>query len=81
MDEDKIEQQIKTAMIDILMVLHNVGVRMVSAGAVMRLFGVPNDHAQDYDEMVFEITDNILTLDVEGLDSLMGLKDSNITLH
>ena len=81
MEQDPVEHKIKTAMINILMVLHEVGVRMVSAGAIMRLFGVPDEHAQNYDDTMFEITDNIQSLDADTMDTLLGQRDANITLH
>lgn len=74
--EDILEQRIKTAMQQVLLVLYDNGVKQVSAGALMRLFGVPSDTAANYDDTVFELDES-----VEDLDTLMNPPLSSNQLH
>ena len=76
MIEDILEQRIKTAMHQVLLVLYDNGVKQVSAGALMRLFGVPGDTAANYDDTVFELDES-----VENLDTLMNPTLSSNQLH
>jgi hypothetical protein len=56
--------------------LYDNGVKQVSAGALMRLFGVPSDTAANYDDTVFELDES-----VENLDTLMNPTLSSNQLH
>lgn len=58
------------------MVLHDNGIKEVSAGALMRLFGVPNSSAENWDDTVFTLDDS-----VQDLDALMGNQSSSHQLH
>jgi hypothetical protein len=58
------------------MVLYDNGIKQVSAGALMRLFGVPSDTAANYDDTVFELDES-----VEDLETLMNPTLSPNQLH
>ena len=76
MFDDVLETRLKVAMHQVLMVLHDNGIKEVSAGDLMRLFGVPNSSAQNWDDTVFTLDDS-----VQDLDALMGNQSSSHQLH
>ena len=76
MFDDVLETRLKVAMHQVLMVLHDNGIKEVSAGALMRLFGVPNSLAENWDDTVFTLDDS-----VQDLDALMGNQSSSHQLH
>ena len=76
MIEEVLEQRLKTVMLEVLVVLHDNGIRHVSAGALMRLFGVPNTAAQEWDDTIFEIDDS-----VHDFDALINTTLSSKQLH
>ena len=76
MFDDVLETRLKVVMHQVLMVLHDNGIKEVSAGALMRLFGVPNSSAENWDDTVFTLDDS-----VQDLDVLMGNQSSSHQLH
>ena len=76
MMEDILEHRLKVAMHQVLLVLYDNGIKQVSAGALMRLFGVSNTAAENWDDTVFELNES-----VQDLDSLMSPALQSTQLH
>ena len=74
--DDILETKLKIAMHQVLLVLHDNGIKEVSAGALMRLFGVSNASAENWDDTVFTLDDS-----VQDIDALMGNQSSSHQLH
>jgi hypothetical protein len=76
MIEEVLEERLRIVMHQVLMVLHDNGIKEVSAGALMRLFGVPSQSAEKWDDTIFELSDSI-----EDLQALNDLPTSSKQLH
>ena len=49
-------------MINVMAVLYDIGIRQVHTGAMMRLLGVTNDVAAEYDDSYIELDDRFPTM-------------------
>lgn len=54
-DEENFEETLRGIILDICDVLYQHGYRTAPVGAIMRLIGVPEDHASAHDEEFFEL--------------------------
>lgn len=54
-------EEIRDLVTEICSALYKRGYRRVPIGAMMRLFGVPNDKAQEWDNEFFALDDTFLT--------------------
>jgi hypothetical protein len=82
MDKDpEIEQQVRTLIYDMLVLLYGSGITSVNVGGLLRILGVPNDTAIEHDEHFLEISAEI---DVQNID-LLGTSTQQVpkgtTLH
>ena len=82
MDKDtETEQQVRTLIYDMLVLLYGSGITNVNVGGLLRILGVPNEMATEHDEQFLEISAEI---DVQNLD-LQGTSTQQVpkgtTLH
>jgi len=56
-DPDQFKEKIQLTMINVMAVLYDIGIRQVHTGAIMRLLGVTNDVAAEYDDSYIELDD------------------------
>jgi hypothetical protein len=56
-DPDQFKEKIQLTMINVMAVLYDIGIRQVHTGAMMRLLGVTNDVAAEYDDSYIELDD------------------------
>ena len=56
-DPDQLKEKIQLTMINVMAVLYDIGIRQVHTGAIMRLLGVTNDVAAEYDDSYIELDD------------------------
>ena len=54
-DPDQFKEKIQLTMINVMAVLYDIGIRQVHTGAIMRLLGVTNDVAAEYDDSYIEL--------------------------
>ena len=55
---DKLESEVRVFIIDVCEVMHRHGHRLVSVGALMRLFGIDDDRAQEFDDEWIELDED-----------------------
>jgi hypothetical protein len=60
--EDLLTNYMRDVMLDIIAALYNNGIRQVHLGGVMRLVGVPESVAQQYDDERMAITDEFAAM-------------------
>ena len=49
-DDTELDQTIRLAILNLMVVLYDCGLEEVHIGGVMRIMGVPNDKAQQHDD-------------------------------
>jgi hypothetical protein len=49
LDDTELDQTIRLAILNLMVVLYDCGIEEVHIGGVMRIMGVPNDKAQQHD--------------------------------
>lgn len=49
MDDDEIEQEVRNIIIELMIVLHNHGIKEVHMGGLLRLMGVEEEKARESD--------------------------------
>lgn len=54
-DPDQFKEKIQLTMINVMAVLYDIGIRQVNTGAIMRLLGVTNEVAAEYDDSYIEL--------------------------
>ena len=54
------ESEIRDFIIEVCSLMYRRGTRRVPIGALMRLCGVTNDNAQEWDELYFDLDDEFL---------------------
>jgi len=57
----ELELKIKELMLDLIEVLHNNGIQEVHMGGMMRLLGVEEDMAKDYDQHRIKLTKSFVS--------------------
>lgn len=83
LDDYELDQAVKLALLDVMIVLFDHGITEINMGGIMRVLGVPNETAQEYDENIMVLTDDF----AKYVDNLTKLVDdettnkNNRTLH
>ena len=80
LDDDQLDDKIRTLIIDLLMVLHRNGLPKASVGGLMRLIGVSDKVAREHDDEVIELTDEFAKY-ISQLDTLKSAQQDNKFLH
>ncbi len=81
LDDKGLEQAVQDLIIEICEVMYHKGFDMVPIGAVMRLVGVNNEKASQYDQDYFQLDDDFVAL-LESKKNPPPVKTPDgITLH
>ena len=87
LEKYNLEQETKDLILDICEVMHSRGYKEISIGAIMRLMGIPDAKALDYDAEYIAIPENFDELvgayrDMDGFDDeLDSESESAPTVH
>ena len=81
LDDDQLEHQIRELIIDICAVLYDRGYEAVPVGAVMRLVGVGDDRAREFDQDLFALDQEFETLLAQRNQPQLESAPSGATLH
>jgi hypothetical protein len=54
-DPEQYKDKIHETMINLMAVLYDIGIRKIHTGAIMRLLGVENETAAEYDDSFIEL--------------------------
>ncbi len=54
-DPEQYKEKIHETMINLMAVLYDIGIRKIHTGAIMRLMGVENETAAEYDDSFIEL--------------------------
>jgi len=76
-DDDSIENEIRTHILGLMYVLYEHGIREVHMGGLMRLLGVPNDIAQSHDNNLVKIDADF----AKYMSDMQSPRDSSQFLH
>ena len=49
LDDGELDQTIRLAILNLMLVLYDCGIEEIHLGGVMRIMGIPNDKAQQHD--------------------------------
>jgi hypothetical protein len=63
--KDSTHDQIKSIMLELMVVLYENGIREIHMGAMMRLLGVHDAIAADHDHAIMELDENFATMIAE----------------
>jgi len=77
LDETELEQAVRLAILNLMVVLYDHGIKEIHLGGIMRIIGVPDDKAQNHD-------DERLLLDeefVKYVDQINVPRPTDQTLH
>ena len=61
-DPDQLKEKIQLTMVNVMAVLYDIGIRKIHTGAIMRLLGVTNDVAAEYDDSYIELDERFPTM-------------------
>lgn len=50
LDDDELDQAVRLAILNLMVVLYDCGITEIHIGGVMRIMGVPDDKAQNHDD-------------------------------
>ena len=76
-DDDSIDDKIRTHILSLMYVLYEHGIRKVHIGGLMRILGVPNDIAQAHDNNLVEIDEDF----AKYMCDIQSPRDSSQFLH
>ena len=60
LEDLKVDQAIRLAILHLCVILHDCGIAEVHVGGLMRILGVPDEHAQQHDLERLIIDDNFI---------------------
>jgi hypothetical protein len=78
--DEKIAQEAKTVIMEIMMVLYKHGIHEVHMGGMLRLMGVSEEKARESDDEVI-VLDDKFTEYLERMLTLAEVEVDNTTLH
>lgn len=61
-DPEQYKEKIHETMINLMAVLYDIGIRQIHTGAIMRLMGVSNEVAAEYDDAFIELDERFPTI-------------------
>jgi len=80
-DSVNLENHVRQTMLGVLAILFNSGVKIVSVGGLLRIFGVPNSVATNHDNEYIEIDEELSLEDLESLSILEPCAPEGTTIH
>ena len=80
MGDDKLDQEIKLIIMELMIVLHKHGIKEVHMGGLMRLLGVTGTLAEECDQDRIELTEDFSKYIIQMID-LSEAVNSNQTVH
>lgn len=81
LDDDKLEHHIRELIIDICSVLYERGYEAVPVGAVMRLVGVGDDRAREFDQEYFALDQDFEKMLQQKQQPMPEPAPKGVTLH
>jgi hypothetical protein len=60
LDNIEIDQSVRLAILNLMVVLHDCGIEEIHVGGIMRILGVGNDQAQKHDDEWLVIDENFI---------------------
>lgn len=80
MNDDKLDQEIRLIIMELMIVLHKHGIKEVHMGGLMRLLGVTGTLAEECDQDRIELTEDFSKYITQMID-LSEAVNSNQTVH
>jgi hypothetical protein len=77
LEDLKLEETVRMAILNLMLVLYDCGIQQVHLGGLMRLLGIPNERAAEHDNQLVELDDNFAKY-VEAINTPRPLDQ---TLH
>jgi hypothetical protein len=77
LDDLKVDQAIRLAILNLCVILHDCGISEVHVGGLMRILGVSNQHAQAHDDERLIIDEKF----IKYVDQINQPRSSDQVLH
>lgn len=80
MTDDELDQEARLIIMELMMVLYKHGIKEVHMGGLMRLLGVKEDSALEFDYDRIELTEDFSKY-ISQMVNLSAASESNQTVH
>jgi len=77
LDDEKLDEEIRAHVLSLMYVLYDYGLRDVHMGGLLRILGVPDSVAVDYDDKVLGLDDDF----AKYMNDIQSGRDLSQTLH
>jgi hypothetical protein len=77
LDDIKLEESIRLALLNLMVVLYDCGFKEIHLGGLMRILGVSNTKAEVYDDQLVEMSDDF----VKYVEQINEPRPVDQTLH
>jgi hypothetical protein len=77
LDDIKLEESIRLTILNLMVVLHDCGIKEIHLGGLMRILGIANDKASMHDNELVQIDDNF----VKYVEEINAPRPANQSLH
>jgi hypothetical protein len=80
-DPEQYKDKIHETMINLMAVLYDIGIRKIHTGAIMRLLGVENETAAEYDDSFIELDERFPVIFSQVNNTEPALPPPGTTFH
>lgn len=77
LDDLKLEESLRLTILNLMLILYDCGIKEIHLGGLMRILGVTNDKATDYDDQLVELDENF----VKYVEQINEPRPADQTLH
>ena len=77
LEDLKLEETVRMAILNLMLVLYDCGIQQVHLGGLMRLLGIPNERAAEHDNQLVELDDNF----AKYVEAINTPRPTDQTLH
>jgi hypothetical protein len=77
LDDLKLEETLRMTILNLMMVLYDCGIKEIHLGGLMRILGVSNTKATDYDDQLVELNEDF----VKYVEQINEPRPADQTLH
>jgi hypothetical protein len=77
LDDIKLEESLRLTILNLMLVLYDCGIKEIHLGGLMRILGVNNDKAAEYDDELVALDDNF----VKYVEEINSPRPADQSLH
>lgn len=77
LDDLKLEESLRMTILNLMLVLYDCGIKEIHLGGLMRILGINNNKASEYDNQLVELDDNF----VKYVEAINQPRPTDQTLH